>query len=187
VADSTDLEQRNRHDPANPPVGGSADNAGAAGAPAGEDELTALRRECESLRDKNLRLLADARNLQQRTARDREEAIRYAEFDFARELLPVLDGLEQTLASAQTATDPRAVAEGIRIVYEQFLKALKSRQIEPLDVLGAAFDPAMHEALLQQPSADQAPGTVLQEVQRGYRMRDRVLRFARVIVARAAE
>src|SRR5262245_5208475 len=82
--------------PATPEVGDASGPA---------DELTTLRRECEALRDKNLRLLAEGRNMQQRAARDKEEAIKYAEFDFARELLPVVDGLERTLASAKSASD----------------------------------------------------------------------------------
>lgn len=149
------------------------------------DELSALRSECEVLRDKNLRLLADARNLQQRAARDKEEAIRYAEFDFARELLPVLDGLERALKSSSAAADGTGVVDGVRIVYEQFQKILRDHQIEPIDAAGRPFDPAVHEAILQQASAELPPNTVLQEVQRGYRMRDRVLRAARVIVSKS--
>lgn len=161
--------------------------AGAAAAPAAppapEDELTALRREVEALRDKNLRALAEVHNAQKRAQREKEEALRYAEADFARELLVILDDFERTNESAKTATDVQAVAEGVRIVYEHFLKLLRSRGIAPIEAVGQPFDPAFHQALMQRPSDDHPAGTVIAEAARGYRMHDRVLRPSRVIVS----
>lgn len=149
-----------------------------------DGELEALRAEVEQLRDRNLRLIAEARNLQQRALRDKEEALRYAEADFARELLVVIDDLERTLASAGDDPNaaPAALVEGVRIVYDHFLKVLRSRGIEPIEAVGRPFDPHLHEALAQRP-ADPEAGTVVQEAARGYRMRERVLRPARVIVS----
>lgn len=147
------------------------------------DELATLRRELDELRDKNLRLLAESQNQHKRAQREKQEALRFAEFEFARELLGVVDDLERTQANAQTATDVRALAEGVRIVHEQMLKVLRSRQIEPIEAASRPFDPAIHEAVLQQPSADVPAGTVLQELARGYKMHERVLRPSRVIVS----
>lgn len=151
------------------------------------DELAALRREVAELRDKNLRLLADAQNLHKRTQREKDEALRYAEGDFARELLVVLDDLERTRASAQADADAQALAEGVRIVYEHFLKILQDRGISPIEAVGRPFNPDFHEALLQRPHPTHPAGTVIEEAARGWRMRERVLRPSRVIVSAGAD
>ncbi|MBW7904612.1 MAG: nucleotide exchange factor GrpE [Phycisphaerae bacterium] len=162
--------------------------SGATGAPmpAGAAEPAArtvddFQRELDALRDRNLRLLADMRNLQQRSKREREEALRYAEAEFARELLVVLDDLERAMQAASGADAP--LSEGMRITHEHFLKLLRTRGIEPIAAVGEPFDPALHEALLQQPSAQFPAGIVAQEVARGYRMHERVIRPARVVVS----
>jgi molecular chaperone GrpE len=142
------------------------------------------QREIELLRDKNLRLMADMRNAQQRSQREREEAIRYAEADFARDLLVVLDDLDRAIQSA-SGGDP-ALSEGVRIVQEQFQKVLRNHGITPIEAEGREFDPQWHEALMQQPHASRPAGTVSQELARGYRMHERVLRPSRVIVSTGA-
>lgn len=147
------------------------------------DELEALRLEVAELREKNLRLLAETRNLQQRAQREKTEAIKYAEADFARELLVILDDLERTWESARSAKKAKAVADGVRIVYEHFLKVLKGRNITPIEALGKLFDPSVHQAMLQQPSDEYPAGTVIEELARGYAMHERVLRPSRVIVS----
>jgi len=146
------------------------------------DELTQLRAEVAALRDRNLRLQADVQNTLRRAQRDKEEAIRFAEADFARDLLVVLDDLERTVAAAEAAGD-KPHADGVRIVLEHFLKILRQRSIVPISAAGQPFDPERHEALMQQPSADQPAGTVLQELARGYAMHERVLRPSRVVVS----
>ena len=90
---------------------------------------------------------------------------------------------ERTLASIDSGDDAPAVAEGVRIVYDHFLKVLRGRQIEPIKALGEPFDPDMHEAMMQQPSEEYDAQTVMQELSRGYRMRDRVIRPTKVIVS----
>jgi molecular chaperone GrpE len=154
----------------------SAEAAQTEAAPTTEQEL-------ERLRDENLRLMAELRNVQQRAQRERQEALRYAEADFARDLLVILDDLERTQESARSAEDVKAVGEGVRIVYEHFLKVLRGRHIEPIEALGRPFDPDLHEALMQRPHDDQPAGTVIQELARGYRMRERVIRPSKVIVS----
>ncbi len=159
----------------------ATDDAPAA-ATAPEDEAAALRREVEVWRDKHLRAIADARNAQQRAARDKEEAIRYAEFGLARELLPVIDGMERALKAA-TSSQGNPVVDGVRIVYDQLLKVLRDHGVSPIAAAGQRFDPGRHEALLQQASTSVAAGDVVEEVERGYMMNERVLRCARVIVS----
>ncbi len=166
------------------PGGAATAEGGAATAEATlQERVDALTAEVARLRDENLRVIAEARNQQVRALREKQDALRYAEADFARELLVVLDDLERVQDSARTAGDVKAVAEGVRITYEHFLKVLRERRIEPLSALGERFDPTYHEALLKQPSDTYPEGTVAQEVARGWKMHDRVLRAARVIVS----
>ncbi len=172
----------------------TADAGGEAPAPAGDatvpaqqagadTELASLRQEVAQLRDRNLRLMAEAQNQQKRAAREMQDAQRYAEAELARELLVVLDDLERTQASAGEGADATKIAEGVRIVYEHFHKILEQRQIRPIDAAGKPFDPAFHEALMQQPSDTVPAGHVLQELARGYTMHQRVLRPSRVVVS----
>jgi molecular chaperone GrpE len=158
-----------------------ADGPGAADCPA--SELDTLRAEVAALKECELRLVAETRNQQARARREMDELRRYAESDFARELLNVLDNLERAAEAAAQGGDARAIGDGVRMVHEQFLKALAARGIEPIDALGAAFDPGRHEALMQQPGGDKPSGTVLQQLARGWKMHDRVLRPARVVVS----
>ena len=161
-------------------AGGEPDQA--APAPTEEAEPT-VEQQIAKLRDENLRLMAELRNLGQRAQREKQEALRYAEADFAKELLVVLDDLERTLESAKTTGDVASLAEGVRIVYEHFLKVLRGRQIEPIEALGKPFDPHWHEAMMQQPSEEHPAGTVTNELTHGYRMHDRVIRPAKVVVS----
>lgn len=156
-------------------------------APAAHDEpetLDSLRAQVQALREQNLRAVAEQRNQQDRARRELAEQRRYAEQGIARELLIVLDDLERTQASAgEDAVDVQTVAEGVRLVYDKLLKVLEDRRIEPIESVGRAFDPDQHEAVLQQPSAEFEAGVVMQELARGYRMHDRVIRAAKVIVS----
>ena len=163
------------------PAMSSAGESGSAPAP--ETELEALQREARELRDKNLRLIADGRNFQQRAQREKQEAIKYAEADLARELLLVLDDLERTREAVRAGNEVTAIADGLRLMHERFLKVLKAHHIEPIEALRKPFNPDLHEALLQQPSDEHPAGTVMQEVARGYKMHERVLRPSRVTVS----
>lgn len=149
------------------------------------DEISRLRQELQEARDRNLRTVAEMQNQQRRAQRDREDALKFAESQFAKELLVVLDGLERARQAATTATEVAPVADGVRIVYEQFLKILADHHIDPIDAVGRPFDPTYHEAVMQQPSRDHPPGTVMEQLARGYQMHGRVLRPAKVIVAKS--
>jgi len=153
-------------------------------APGSEAErLQALEAEVASLKDQNLRLMAETRNIQQRTQRDMAEALKFAEANFARDLLLVLDDLGRTREAVEKGESVSAIGEGVRIVLEHFLKLLHSRGIVPIEALGQPFDPHLHEAILKQPSIEYPAGVVMQEVAPGYTMHDRVLRPTRVIVS----
>lgn len=143
----------------------------------------ALRAELDELREKYLRVLAEVRNVQQRALRDKQESLRYAEGDFARELLPIIDDLERTIESGRQHPDSKSLTEAVRIIYDHLMKVLRNRHIEPIPALGQPFDSHVHQAVAQQPSNEHAAGTVIGEVARGYRMRERVLRPGQVIVS----
>ncbi len=134
-----------------------------------------------------LRAVAELDNVRKRAQRDIEAANRYGLEKFAAELLPVQDSLELAVHSADQADiDPQSLKQGQEATLKLLTKALEKLGITPILPLGEPFDPARHEAMLAQESATAAAGTVLQVVQTGYELNGRLLRPARVIVAKAA-
>ncbi len=147
--------------------------------------LTDAEQRAEGLRDQYLRSVAELDNIRKRAQRDVESATRYGLEKFATELLPVKDSLELAVASAAQA-DARSLAEGQEATLKLLAKAFDKLGIREIDPRGEPFDPARHEAVLMQDSATAEPNSVLQVVQRGYEINGRLLRPARVIVARTA-
>jgi molecular chaperone GrpE len=152
-----------------------------------EDPVQALQARVEQLEEKLARARADLQNAQKRHAIERSQAIRYANAEVMKSLLGVLDDFERSLEAAQTSSNLEAVVDGVRLVYENLTKALRDHGLEPIPALHEPFDPEVHEALLQERSQDYPPGTVVQEVARGYRLRDRVVRPSKVIVSKKPE
>ena len=139
--------------------------------------------ELAGLKDKLLRARAELANVQRRAANEKDEALRYAIAAFARDLLPVVDDFERILEAAGSGGDPGGILAGAKLVYENLLKVLKNHHLERIEAEGQPFDPTWHEAVMQQPSPDHPPRTVLREVQKGYRLHDRLLRAAKVVVS----
>jgi molecular chaperone GrpE len=147
-------------------------------------ELAAAKAEAAAqLRDQTLRAAAELENMRKRAARDLEQAHRFALEKFAQELLPVRDSLEQAAASAGKA-DAAALAAGQEATLKLLARAFEKFAVNVIDPAGVPFDPERHEAMATQPSTTAEPGSVLQVVQRGYELNGRLLRPARVIVAR---
>ena len=151
------------------------------------ESLQELRARVASLEDSVLRGKADYQNLQRRTAQQRNEALRYANAELMRALLSVVDDFERSLAAAEASDTPSSVAEGIRLVYDNLMKALRAHGLESIDAIDRPFDPHVHEAMMQQPSPDHPPDTVIEEIAKGYRLGERVLRPARVVVCKGVE
>lgn len=151
------------------------------------DSVEQLQAKVEALEDSLLRARADYQNLQRRSAIQRSEAIRYANADLMKSLLGVLDDFERSLTAAEASDDCRPVIDGVRLVYENLVKALRARGLEPLEALHRPFDPSVHEAMMQQPCEEHPPGTVVTEIAKGYRLWDRVLRPAKVAVSKTVE
>ncbi|MCA9036105.1 MAG: nucleotide exchange factor GrpE, partial [Planctomycetaceae bacterium] len=145
--------------------------------------VNALKEQVAELQDKMLRMQAEMENSRRRMQREMEDARRFESFRLVRDLLPGLDGLQRAVDSAEQTGDTQALLNGIQMVAHQFRDILKTHSAEPIDALGKPFDPNLHEALTQVPSADHDPMTVMQVVEMGYRLHDRVVRPARVIVS----
>ena len=139
----------------------------------------------EAARDEYLadlqRVAAEFENYRKRAVREQERLVAHAHERLVRELLPVLDDLERTLEAAERHEEA-ALVEGVRLVEQSLRKVLEKEGLLEIAADGS-FDPHVHEAVLAQPSADAEPGTVVEVVQRGYRLGDKVVRPARVIVA----
>jgi molecular chaperone GrpE len=134
--------------------------------------------------DQYLRAVADIENLRKRAQRDVEAAHRYGIDKLAQELLPVRDSLELAVENADRA-DAASLAAGQEATLKLLAKAFEKLGITEINPLGEPFDPTKHEAMLAQPSDTAEPNSVLKVVQRGYEMNGRLLRPARVIVAKA--
>jgi len=162
-------------------------DAPTAEAPADDPQVRAEA--AERQRDEYLTLLkqtrADFENYQKRNARERESERKYAFFPLALELLPAIDNLERGIAAAKQAGDQGPLAQGVTGTHRQRLDVLKRDNVTPIEAQGQPFDPNKHQAVMQQPSADQPPGTVLQVLQQGFMIHDRVLRPASVVVSTA--
>ena len=149
------------------------------------DPLEAAKAEVAKLRDQLLRTAADFDNFRKRSRRELADMEKRAREDLIKDLLPVFDNLERATAHAETATDVKALADGIGLVKRQFLDTLSKIGIERIKAQGQPFDPAFHEAVQQFETADHAPGTVIHEVQAGYVQGDKLVRPAIVVVAKA--
>jgi len=151
----------------------------------GPSDLESSIADVERQRDEYLDLLqrtkADFENYRKRTARDQERLVAHAHERLVRELLPVLDDLERTLEAAERHEEA-ALVDGVRLVERSLRKALEKEGLAEIDTEGQ-FDPHVHEAVLAQPADDAEKGAVLEVMQRGYRLGDKVVRPARVIVA----
>jgi molecular chaperone GrpE len=147
------------------------------------ESLRKLAAERDQYLDMAQRTRAEFENYQKRARKERDDERRYLNSAFAHDLLPVLDNLERALQAAQQAGDAGALAQGVALVQNQFLEQLKRHGVAPIDAQGKPFDPNLHQAVMQQPSDQAEPNTVLQVLEPGYTIHERVLRPAKVIVS----
>jgi molecular chaperone GrpE len=145
--------------------------------------LRELQREKEALQDRLLRTAAEFDNYRKRMDRERRELSEYAVSDVLIELLPILDNFERAL-QAPSGADAEAFRKGIQMIHKQMVDLLRKRNVTPVEALGVDFDPRFHQAVMHEPSADHREGEVMQELQRGYMIGERLLRPAMVKVAK---
>jgi molecular chaperone GrpE len=148
-----------------------------------QEKLAAVEKERDTYLALAQRAQADFENYQQRQRRDAAAERPFLVAPLARDLLPALDNLDRALASAQQSGDGGTLAQGVSMVRNQLLDILRRHGITPIEALGVPFDYNFHEAVLEQPTKDAAPNTVVQVLEQGYKIQDRVLRPARVAVA----
>ena len=188
-------EPEDRNDPAEMPDDAAATPEAEAVPPDAEElsEIAAEGPDAEivELKDKLLRALAEMENLRRRAQKDREDALKYAAANFARDMLSVADNLRRAIDSIPEDGDPDSAAmaafvEGVALTEKELLSSLERHGITRIDPLGQKFDPQFHEAMFEAPVPGAEGGTVFQVLETGYLIHDRLLRPAKVGVVKAA-
>ena len=151
------------------------------------DELQKRAAKADENWERLVRVTADLENFKKRAAREKIEAAQYASFSLLQKLLPVLDNFEMALVAAQSAQGAKLASfqSGVTMIQQQLKGALVDTGLEEIDAIGKPFDPAVHEAVSQQESATVPEDHVMQQLRKGYKVKERLLRPATVIVAKA--
>ena len=150
-------------------------------------QLADKDKELAELKDRYLRSLAESENARKRIRQQSDETVRLQRENLLRELLPVVDNLERAVEAARGGGNGKPIVEGVEMVLRSMLDFLKAHGVTQLDSVGKPFDPQRHEAVDQIESSQHPPNTVVNEFHRGYQMGDRLLRPARVAVAKGKE
>ena len=180
-----------------PEAGGAADGSATAGgadaaadasgteAPADERDarIAELEGQIEEYRNRLLRSQADFDNFRRRTQREKEELAKYASMELITRLLPVLDNFERAIGAARSSGDFESLAKGVEMIHRQMLQVLEQEGLKPMETVGQPFNPEFHEAVMRVESDEHEEGTVVEELQRGYILKDRVIRPAMVKVS----
>ncbi|HEX3727585.1 MAG TPA: nucleotide exchange factor GrpE [Pirellulales bacterium] len=164
--------------------GPEGDSAAAAALEASEMEISKLRADLEDASDRVLRAQAEMENYRKRVKREIEDERRYATLPLLHELLPVLDNIGRAIAAAEKSPANGGLLDGVKLVAQSLEASLARHECRRIDALGKPFNPAFHQAISQQPSAEYPPGTVVLVAQEGYVLHDRVVRPAQVIVSK---
>ena len=149
-----------------------------------KSELAASQLKAEQAHEGALRARADLDNARRRFDREQKEATKYAAERTLKALFPVIDDLDLTISNISPEADAQ-LSEGVRLVHRKFIQALESQGVVSFYPEGESFDPTIHEALMEQPTADHEPGVIVQVFQRGWSLNERLLRAAKVIIAKA--
>ena len=156
--------------------------AGTAGGADSEDAMAGLQADLDRFRDLALRSQADFENYKKRAAREKDDAVKYANGALLQQLVSILDNFELGLAAAKTQGDESAIYSGMVLVQKQLNDLLAENGLKPIEAEGNKFDPNLHEAIAHEPNVS-PEGTVVRQARRGYRLKDRLLRPARVVVS----
>ncbi|CAN5585333.1 nucleotide exchange factor GrpE [soil metagenome] len=150
------------------------------------DEVETLKSEVATLKDAVLRARAEMDNYRKRMAREKEEAIRYSNVALLESLIPIVDNFELGLEAAKNATDASGIVMGLGMVRKQLEDFLRSHGVETLDATGQPFDPNLHEAVGHEAHAEVEEGKVISQLRKGYKLKDRLIRPATVVVSKGA-
>lgn len=150
-------------------------------------ELSQLREELQAAKDRTLRATAELENFRKRVQREQEDFSKYREVSLLTDLLPVVDNLDRAIEAASKQADASALLQGVKMVSTQLTEVLAKHNCTRVGIIGETFDPNFHQAIMQQPSADHAENTVLVVAASGYKVYDRTIRPAQVIVSKKPE
>ncbi|MCU0394580.1 MAG: nucleotide exchange factor GrpE [Chitinophagaceae bacterium] len=150
-----------------------------------ENEMEKLQAELAEQKDKYLRLFAEFDNFKRRTAKERIELMQTAGREVITSLLDVLDDCERAEKTMETSQDAAIVKEGVTLVFAKLRSTLEQKGLKPMESVGAAFDPDLHEAITEIPApTTELQGKVIDQVQKGYYLNDKIIRFAKVVVGK---
>ena len=153
-------------------------------APQAAEDAAEMAQEIEKYKDAALRARADLDNYRKRVAREKEDAIRYANNSLLESLLPIVDNFELGLEAAKNAKDASGIVQGLEIVRKQLEDFLRDHGVEVVNAVGDRFDPNLHEAVAHEPNAEIDEGTVVRQIRRGFKLKDRLSRPATVVVSK---
>jgi molecular chaperone GrpE len=146
------------------------------------DTLSKTEEELSEMKDKYLRLYSEFDNFRRRTSKERLDLLKTANEDMIAALLPVVDDMERAKQATETATDINAVKEGLNLVFNKLSNVLQQKGLKAMEAVGQPFDADLHEAITQTPAGEEMKGKVVDEVEKGYSLNDKVIRFAKVII-----
>ena len=176
------IPSREREEEMNSSVQAKQPSPTAAGDADSDDAMAGLQADLDRFRDLALRSQADFENYKKRAAREKEDAVKYANSSLLQRLVSILDNFELGLAAAKTESEQSPIYSGMVLVQKQLNDLLEENGLQAIEAEGKKFDPNLHEAIAHEPSGS-AEGTVIRQARRGYRFKDRLLRPARVVVS----
>lgn len=146
------------------------------------DKTSAANVEAEEWKDKYLRLSAEFDNYRKRTLREKMELIESGGEDVIKSMLAVMDDFDRALSAMQSASDVASVREGVELISQKMRDALKAKGVSEIEAVGEALDTDLHEAVAKFPAGDEQKGKIIDVVQKGYKLKDKVIRYAKVVV-----
>lgn len=149
-----------------------------------ESEIEKLKAQIDELNDKYLRQAAEFENFRRRNAKERVELIQTAGRDVISDLLDVLDDSERAQKQMESTDDVKLIKEGVQLVFTKLRNTLSAKGLKPMRTVGTEFDPDLHEAITEIDGGEEMKGKVIDEVQKGYYLNDKIIRFAKVVVGR---
>ncbi|MFB4164869.1 nucleotide exchange factor GrpE [Alteribacillus sp. JSM 102045] len=147
-----------------------------------QQEIEKLKQEVEEWKNRSLRATADLENVRRRAKEEKEKAAKYRAQDLIESLLPVLDNFERAISAAPESKEASTLLEGVNMVYSQFLEAMQKEGLEVIETEGETFDPHQHQAVMQVEEEGFEANQIVEELQKGYKLKDKVIRPAMVKV-----
>ncbi len=149
-----------------------------------DEQISLLKKQVEEYKDKHLRLYADFDNFKKRNAKERLELILTAGKDVIQDMLPILDDFERATKALENTTDVAAVKEGMKLIQTKLIKTLEAKGLKPIEAIGKDFNVEQCEAITEIQAAPEMVGKVIDEVEKGYYLNDKIIRFAKVVVGK---